>query len=260
MQSVGFIGGGRVTRILAGGWRRAGTLPERLLVHEPNRDALNALEAEIPGMAVVTAQAASTADVVFVALHPPAVLAAISEVKAFLRRDAILVSLAPKITIAALEHAAGTSRIARTIPNAPSLIGRGYNPVVFGRGVDDAARRTLSELFAPWGQAPEVAESELEAYAILTAMGPTYFWYQWQALRDLASQFGLTAAATDAALHAMLDGALRTLLDAGLSPAATMDLIPVKPLAELEPSVAAAYRTVLPALHAKIRPAESALA
>jgi hypothetical protein len=32
-----------------------------------------------------------------------------------------------------------------------------------------------------------------------------------------------------------------------------MDLVPVKPLAEAEPSILQAYRDVLPRLHAKLR-------
>jgi pyrroline-5-carboxylate reductase len=86
-------------------------------------------------------------------------------------------------------------------------------------------------------------------------MGPTYFWFQWQALRELAGEFGLPAKDADAALMAMVDGSVATLLKSGLSASATMDLVPVKPLAEMEPTVTHAYRAALPALHAKIRPA-----
>ena len=46
----------------------------------------------------------------------------------------------------------------------------------------------------------------------------------------------------------------RTLLESGLSSAEVMDLIPVKPLAEMEPQVAEMYRTRLPALFQKIKP------
>ena len=56
------------------------------------------------------------------------------------------------------------------------------------------------------GRWPEVEERTLEAYAILTGMGPTYFWYQWQALRDLAGQFGLSAEQADDALRHMIEG------------------------------------------------------
>jgi pyrroline-5-carboxylate reductase len=140
------------------------------------------------------------------------------------------------------------------IPNAPSIIGRGYNPVAFGGGIDAAAREAVAKMFAPWGAWPEVAERDLEAYAILTGMGPTYYWYQWQALREAAVQFGLSPDTADEALRQMLEGALATLLDSGLPPAGVMDLIPVRPLESIEADVKAAYATALPALFAKIRP------
>jgi len=75
-----------------------------------------------------------------------------------------------------------------------------------------------------------------------------------QALRDVAAQFGLSPDRADEALRHMLDGAMATLLHSGLTPAAVMDLIPVRPLQAIEESVTAAYGTALPALFAKIRP------
>jgi len=126
--------------------------------------------------------------------------------------------------------------------------------VAFDADLDAATREDLSALFAPWGASPEVPERDLEAYAILTGMGPTYYWYQWQALREVAVQFGLSPELADNALHHMLDGAAATLLQSRLTPAAVMDLIPVRPLQAIEESVTAAYGTALPALYAKIRP------
>ncbi len=256
MQSVGFIGGGRITRILVGGWARARALPDSVRVHDLNPLAVEALHAMAPAVEDAPAEAAALADVVFVALHPPAVIQAVWEIRPYLTREAILVSLAPKIPIAALEAASGTSRIVRMIPNAPSLIGRGYNPVTYGTGVDADEQISLAALFSPWGQTPEVPESHLEAYAVLTGMGPTYFWFQWQALREIAASFGLPAADADAALHAMVEGAVATLVKSGLPPSAVIDLVPVKPLAEIEAGVTAAYRMALPALHSKIKPTE----
>ena len=98
-------------------------------------------------------------------------------------------------------------------------------------------------------------EETLEAYAILSAMGPTYFWFQWQTLRELAGSFGLGPAEADVALRAMLDGAVRTFFDSGLPAERVMDLVPVKPLAESEQQIGQAYRDVLPKLHAKLKDA-----
>jgi pyrroline-5-carboxylate reductase len=253
-QRIGFIGGGRVARVLVGGWRHAGVSPVEVLVNEPDETAFARLAELCPEVRRSSMEGAAAAGVVFVALHPPVLASMMPALRSCLDAQAIVVSLAPKIPLSALTAGLGAARVVRMIPNAPSIIGRGYNPVAFGDGFDTAAREGLSALFAPWGAWPEVPERELEAYAILTGMGPTYYWYQWQALRDAAVQFGLSPDRADEALRHMLDGAVATLLQSGLPPAAVMDLIPVRPLQAIEESVTAAYGTALPALYAKIRP------
>ena len=253
-QRVGFIGGGRVARVLVGGWRHAGKVPAEVLVNEPDEAAFARLTELCPEVRRSSREDAAAAGVVFAALHPPVLGSMLPALRACLGGQSVVVSLAPKIPLSALTTGLGTPRVARMIPNAPSIIGRGFNPVTFGDGLDAAARQDLSGLFAPWGAWPEVPEGDLEAYAILTGMGPTYYWYQWQALRDVAVQFGMAPERADEALGHMLDGAAATLLQSGLAPAAVMDLIPVRPLQAIEESVTAAYGTALPALHAKIRP------
>jgi len=254
-QRVGFIGGGRVARVLVGGWRHADAMPREILVSEPDDAAFAQLAGLCPEVRRASMEDAAATDIVFVALHPPVMGPLLPALRPCLGAQAVVVSLAPKIPLSALAAGLGTARVARMIPNAPSIIGRGYNPVAFGDGLDAAARASLAALFEPWGAWPEVPERDLEAYAILTGMGPTYYWYQWQALREAAGQFGLSPDRADDALRHMLDGAVATLLQSGLPPAGVMDLIPVRPLQAIEESVTAAYGTALPALHAKIRPA-----
>ena len=67
------------------------------------------------------------------------------------------------------------------------------------------------------------AESKLEGYALLTGMGPTYFWFHLQALRDVAAGFGLSGAEIAPALKRMVCGATRTVLESGLTPSEVKD-------------------------------------
>ena len=85
-------------------------------------------------------------------------------------------------------------------------------------------------------------------------MGPTYLWFQLQVLREVAAGFGLSEAEFAPALKRTVCGATRTLLESGLPPAEVLDLIPVKPLAEMEAQVSELYRTRLPAIYQKINP------
>jgi pyrroline-5-carboxylate reductase len=192
---------------------------------------------------------------VFLAVHPPLIAEVVAGLRDHLKLDAVLVSLAPKFTLAKLTGLLGCfDRLARVIPNAPSIIGAGFNPHVFGSALSPADKAVITGLIAPLGESPAVAEDKLEAYAVLTAMGPTYLWFQLQALRELAAGFGLDDAEIAPALKAMVCGATQTLLESGLSPADVINLIPVKPLAAMEPQVTETYRTCLPAIYQKIKP------
>jgi pyrroline-5-carboxylate reductase len=255
-QTVGFIGAGRVARIILGGWKKSGQLPSRVVLFDCDSetcDSLKSLGEEIE--TATTAEETTAQDIVFLAVHPPVIKDVMGAIKDQLKSHSVLVSLAPKFTIAKLsEMLGGFSRIARMIPNAPSVIGRGYNPMAFGDGLNDAHKQVLRNLFTPLGECPEVAEGHLEAYAILSAMGPTYFWPQLYTLKSLGESFGLTDEAIVEALDKMLWGSVAMMKESGLSQAKVQDLIPVKPMAEEVESLCIAYEHKLKGLMEKIRP------
>ncbi|HNY28513.1 MAG TPA: NAD(P)-binding domain-containing protein [Candidatus Sumerlaeota bacterium] len=256
-KSVGFIGGGRVASILLGGWAKAGVWPEKVVVSDPNDQVLARLKERYPQIETVGGDNTQPAaqDMVFFGVHPPMAAEVLGQVAPVLRPDAILISLAPKWSIAKISVAlGGFSRIVRMIPNAPSIIGAGYNPVAFGAGLSEAERTGSLECFKLWGKSPEVAEEKLELYALLTAMGPTYFWYQFYELLGVIQGAGMPDAEAFEGLKNMLCGALQVMEKSGLDAAQVMDLVPVKPLAEFEAGLTEGYRTKLPALLEKIRP------
>jgi len=255
-QGIGFIGGGRITQILLGGLKRVDQLPSRIVVSDSDVTALERLKKEFPTITVAQNAngRAAEQDLVFLALHPPAMGAVLADIKANLKAQALVVSLAPKWTMAKLSEAlGGFGRLARAIPNAPSIVNRGYNPLCFSGLLSDSERRDFHALFDLWGAAPEVPEETLEGYAIVAGMGPTYLWYQLYQLVGLGESFGLSPEAAHAAMAGMVDGAVRTMIDAGLAPSAVMDLVAVKPLAALEASVKEAYATTLSDLYRKLK-------
>ena len=263
MQShtIGFIGGGRITAIFLEALGGRGLALERVTVSDSSAEVLARLKARFQAIATTgdSAEAASM-ERVFLALHPPALKAVLPVIAARVRKNAVVVSLAPVLTLARLsEMLGGFTRLARVLPNAPSVVRAGFNPVAFAQGLPAIERAEIETLLDGLGAHPVVPEESLEAYAILSAMGPTYFWFQWQALREIAAGLGLAKGDADRALRAMLDGSVRTFFDSGLDAAQVLDLVPVKPLAEAEPQILQAYRDTLPRLHAKLKGAAPGL-
>ena len=256
IRTVGFIGSGRVARIILGGWKRAGKLPSRIVLFDPDparADGLKSMGPEVESADAI-AEAASQ-DAVFLAVHPPAMQEAAEAIRSSLRADAVVVSLAPKFTTGKLSDLlGGFDRIARVIPNAPSLIGRGFNPLAFTAALDEVEQQAVREILEPLGDCPEVAENQLEAYAVLSAMGPTYFWPQIESLSSLGEEFGLAREATAEALDKMLRGAMATIRESGLPPDQVRDLIPVQPMADEVRTLCESYDQKLKGLFAKISP------
>lgn len=254
-KSVGFIGGGRIVRIMLQMLKRAGSLPATTVVSDPNLDAIAAFPQVFPGVRATTDnREAAAQDIVFLAVHPTVVPVVLPEIRDALKPDAILISLSPQPSIGHFKAmTGGFDRIVRLLPNAPSFVGAGYNPVVFSPAISEEEKKWLKDLFGFFGSCPEVAEEKIPAYALLSAMGPTYFWFQIHELHKLAESFGLTYQDIQEAMFGMLGGTLRTYYMSQLPPERVMDLVSVKPLADMEESVREAYRTKLPALYEKIR-------
>jgi pyrroline-5-carboxylate reductase len=253
--SMGFIGGGRVTRILFDGWKKAGISLGSILVSDTNSEVLKGLQSKFPEIEICSDNTkAAVRDIVFLSLHPPAIGTIIGDIKAALKPKAIFVSLAPKWTIANLSVAlGGFSRIVRIIPNAPSIINKGYNPVAFAPSLPKEDQKELVKIFKVLGVFPEVAEEKLEAYAIITAMGPTYLWFQLQELKKLGESFGLSSKELDKAICEMVAGAGKTLCKSGLSYEEVINLIPVKPLGEEEQTICNMYEARLNGLYQKLK-------
>ena len=255
-KSMGFIGAGRVARIILGGLKKAGHLPTEVVASDVSADALMQLQSVFPEAKTFlnNNREAASQEVVFLGLHPPALPGSLAEIKDSLLTGAIVISLAPKLSIVRIkEGLAGFDRIVRLIPNAASIIGEGYNPVAFSAAFTQQEKEEIQNLLSLLGKCPEVAENKLEAYAIVTAMGPTYVWFQLNELRNLGESFGMSAGEAEAGVAEMAVGAAKTLFTSGLSAEEVMDLIPVKPLGEEELNIRAIYQNRLEPLYKKLR-------
>ena len=255
-KSIGFIGGGRITRIMLEGWKKKGVVPAQVVVSDANQQTLDALKVKFPNITCVQGDNAKPAasDIVFLALHPPVIKDSLQAIAAALKPTSVLVSLAPKFSIAAISNLlGGFQRIVRMLPNAPSIVNHGYNPTVFSSAISAEEKAELSELFALLGAFPEMPEATLEAYAIVTAMGPTYFWPQLNTLLELAVSFGMSKQAAKEGVRQMMEGALATMFESNLTFEEYLDLVAVKPLADDQPQITSIYNTKLTALFEKLR-------
>jgi pyrroline-5-carboxylate reductase len=254
-NSIGFIGGGRITRIMLQAFGNRGLDLKNVAVAEIDQNIARQLSVDYPEISIAEPGLAAAKRVVFIALHPPVIMEMLAKIKPSISSDSIIISLAPKITIEKI--AAGvvkTRKVLRLIPNATSYINEGYNPVSFGPGFSDVEKAGILQLLTTMGNTFEVDEQKLEAYAILSAMAPTYFWFQWETLVAIGERIGLGRKESSHAVFNTLQAALNTQFRSGLTPEGVQDLIPVKPICDHESEITQILQEKLLGLHQKIKP------
>ena len=252
--SIGFIGAGRITRIFLEGLRNKSVEFKWVRVYDHNSGTVETLSDEFPDIERAESPSdAAKAEVVVLAVHPPAVMEILDKIVNTVGDNTFLVSLAPKITIEKIAEKVKIANIIRMIPNATSFINKGYNPVAYHEAMLKKERKFIKKLFKPLGKIFTVEEYKLEGYAIVSGMLPTYFWFQIEELENVAQQTGLSAEEARKAIRSTLKRAVDLYFTSGLTPTEVMDLIPVKPLAENEEEIRNTLNSKLLSLYDKIK-------
>jgi pyrroline-5-carboxylate reductase len=255
-KSIGFIGAGRITRIFLAGFKNAGLSFKEIVVSDPNHENLAMIKSSYPEINAVLNgnRSAAKCDIIFLATHPPTINAILDEIKLELNSNSTIISLAPKLAISSIsERLDGFKRIVRAIPNACSMVNFGYNPMVFAKSFSMAERSEIMDIFIALGECPEVSEEKLEAFAVITAMGPTYLWFQLFELQEIAMKIGLNPNEAKKGVLAMAAGAVKLMSDPQLTPEEIMDLVPTKPLGKEEESIKNLLRANLISIFNKLK-------
>jgi pyrroline-5-carboxylate reductase len=254
-QGIGFIGGGRITKILLQAFQNRNLKFNKVVVTDPNIEVLAKLKSNFPFIQVENASVTSAQDIVFISLHPPVIIDTLELLKNNFRSDSTVISLAPKINLAKISSKLGhVMKIVRLIPNATSFINEGYNPIYFAPGFPVSEKKEILDLLALLGKTFEVPEEKLESYAIMSAMLPTYFWFQWKELAAIGQKIGLSDKECSDSINETIIASLNLLYKSGLKPEEVIDLIPVKPIGENESQIVEIYKTKLIGLFEKIKP------
>lgn len=253
-NSLGLIGGGRITKIFLNAFTNAEVELQSVVVYDSNPEVLAALKKQFPFIEAGELLHAASQPTVFIALHPPVIMETLDKIAEVISEETELISLAPKITIEKIASKVSSKCIARMIPNATSYINEGYNPIAFAPDMEKEDRKEIKKLLKPLGKTIETEESKLEGYAIVSAMLPTYFWFQLQELEKVAQQTGLTPEEATETVKSTLKKAIKLYFESSLTPAEVMDLIPVKPIGENQEQIIEIYQTKLMGLYGKIKP------
>lgn len=193
-MKIAFIGGGNMAAALIGGIVKRGTAtPGDIYVIDPNdstRTRLRDTAGVQTGEAIDAALAGYDAIVLAV---KPQVLNEVAKALAPHAGNALVISIAAGIRATDLSRwLGGNTRIVRTMPNTPALVGMGVTGLAALPGVDAAGRELASAVLGAVGDTVWFDdESKLDAVTAISGSGPAYVFYFIEALQEAARQLGM---------------------------------------------------------------------
>ena len=193
-SSIVFVGGGNMASALIGGLLRSGHAAQSVTVVEPMAEQRARLERQfgVRTLAAADASLGSAAQLVWAV--KPQVFAEAAVACAGRVAGALHLSVMAGIRCEAIARATGATRIVRSMPNTPALIGQGIAGLYATPAVSAPERAQVEALLAPTGRTLWVAqESDLDAVTALSGSGPAYVFYFIEAMLQAAQDMGLSA-------------------------------------------------------------------
>ncbi len=225
-MNIGFIGCGNMAKAIMKGIISTG------IVEADHIYGSNATEAHAQAVheefgihtSTINNNVVSNSDIIFLSVKPYQYQDVIAEIRDEVRDDHIIVTIAPGKTIAWLEEQFGKpTKLVRTAPNTPALVGAGLTAYCPNDLVTDEETAQIEQLLASFGSTLPLKESLLDATSALGGSTPAFVYMFIEALADAGVAEGLPRAqAYNIASQAVL-GSAKMVLESGKHPGQLKD-------------------------------------
>lgn len=168
---------------------------------------------------------AKRADIIIAAVKPDIILSVLKGVSQFCAGK-IVISIAPGVTISALEGALGpAAKVVRVMPNTPISVREGMSAISAGALAGEADIAEVKAVFDALGRSVVLPESQFDAVVSVSGSSPAYVFMLIEAMADGAVLNGISRGdAYEMAAQAVL-GSAKMLIESGAHPAALKDAV-----------------------------------
>ena len=223
---VCFLGTGSMGSAVLHGLIAAGH--PKLLISATTNSAASAAklrELGVSAMAVeesedANALMAADADLIVLGVKPYQISKVLSEIVSEIGKNAVVISMAAGITLDAMARSLPQNpNLIRTMPNTPSLVGKGVTGLSLGPSCSKEAGVAAAELFAAVGAVIEIPEEKINALSAISGSGPAWVYYFIEQWEEIAQAQGFSKAQAELMVRGTFDGALELLAQSDAEPA-----------------------------------------
>ena len=225
-KTIGFIGCGNMAQAMIGGIVKSNLVSsEKVIASNPSDKSLNKVKEEYNILVTNdNAEVAKFSDIVILAVKPYKYFEVIDEIKPYLKKEVVIVTIAAGITLEDMSNALGdTAKVIRTMPNTPALVGEGMSALCANKNVTKEELQDVVKIFESFGKIEILEEKLIDVVPAVSGSSPAYVYMFIEALGDGAVLQGMPRdKAYKMAAQAVL-GAAKMVLETGEHPGKLKD-------------------------------------
>lgn len=194
---VAYVGGGNMTRALAGGMLSAGYEPSHILISEPLKAHRDTLGKELPGVVIFEQNegAVRDAECIVLAVKPQILCDVCKPLASIVQENRpLIISIAAGVRAGDIENwLGGQLPVVRVMPNQPALLRLGISGLFANQHTSERQLRAATNIISTTGPVIKVgSEKDIDTVTAVSGTGPAYFYLLTDMLVKVAVDLGLS--------------------------------------------------------------------
>jgi len=225
--TVGFLGTGNMAEALIRGLIHAGVVGAgQICGSDPRVERCHEMQEKYK-IAVGTdnVEVAKKSEILILSVKPQVMSKVLDEVAPHVHPNALVISIAAGIPIAAIEGKLPKARVVRTMPNTPALVGAGATAIAAGGHATQEDLQAAKRIFDSIGLTVILEEAQMDAVTGLSGSGPAYIFLIIEALSDAGVKMGLSRYNALALSAQTVLGSAKLLLETNEHPGRLKDMV-----------------------------------
>ena len=227
-MKLGFIGTGNMASAIMGGIIKKAIIPAEEIIgadlFAPGRERVQ----KQFGIHVTDSnkEVVEKAEVIILSVKPQFYESVINEIKDDIKKDQIVITIAPGKTLAWLSEKFGKDvKLVRTMPNTPAMVGEGMTAACPNEHMTEEEIAYVRTLLESFSRVEIVPERLMDVVVSVSGSSPAYVFVMIEAMADAAVSGGMPRAqAYQFAAQAVL-GSAKMVLDTGKHPGELKDMV-----------------------------------
>lgn len=193
MNKIGFIGGGKMaTAIMKGIINSKWCDCKNIIVSDKNDNALQILKKTYNvNTSDKNIEVVKNANIILFAVKPFVLRDVLNEIKPYITKDHIILSIAAGISIKTIEEILGNIPVIRIMPNTPALVNEGMSAICKGNYASDKEVEIAMEIFNNVGKVVKSEEKYIDIITAISGSGPAFYYYIINEIAKAGEQLGL---------------------------------------------------------------------